>query len=55
MQQFAVDTNEEFGKLLEEYRRKNDAVSNLKEKYSNMQSLLNVEEEQIKSKNQQIA
>jgi len=55
MQQNASETDEAFGKLLDEYKTSNIAIIALKDKYQNMQSLLSVEEQQIKCKNKEIA
>ena len=41
------ETDETFGKLLDEYKRGSDEIISLKEKYTNMQSLLTVEEDLI--------
>lgn len=51
IQQNGVDTNDHFGKLLDEYKRGNDTIIALKDKYQSMQSLLTFEEDQIKTKN----
>lgn len=49
------ETDENFGKLLEEYKLGNINIVALKEKFQNMQSLLSVEEEQIKNRNKKIS
>ena len=49
------DTDEKFGKLLDEYKRGSESIIALKDKFQNMSSLLIVEEDQIKNKNMEIA
>lgn len=55
MQQCNDDTDEKFGKLLDEYKRGSESIIALKDKYQNMSSLLIVEEDQIKNKNLEIS
>ena len=50
MQQNSIETDEEFGKLLDEYKRGNDQIIALKEKQQNMTSLQIVEEDQIRAR-----
>ena len=55
MQQNAKDTDEQFGKLIDEYKGGSESIITLKDKYQGMQSVLCQEETQIKHKNAEIS
>ena len=55
LQMFVHKTDEQFGKLIDEYKCGSESIITLKDKYQGMQSVLSQEENQIKHKNAEIS
>ena len=54
IEQTQKETDELFGKLLEDYQGGNVIINALKDKQKNMQNLLSVEEDQLNKRNKEV-